>query len=59
MKSEISTLTPLEKEVIGSIVRGHSNLPDKMEGEEYDKLLQEVLYTITIGTDNRPGGVEG
>ena len=115
MKSEISTLTPLEKEVIGSIVRGHGNLPDKMEGEEYDKLLQEVVdaevrmmkrqplsdrqreilleeskcfdngieglakemhvdadflkaslgehkykpYTITIGTDNRPGGVEG
>lgn len=115
MKSEISTLTPLEKEVIGSIVRGHGNLPDKMEGEEYDKLLQEVVdaevrmmkrqplsdrqreilleeskcfdngieglakemhvdadflkaslgehkykpYAITIGTDNRPGGVEG
>ena len=115
MKSEISTLTPLEKEVIGSIVRGHGNLPDKMEGEEYDKLLQEVIdaeirvknlkpisdrqreiliedskryeggieefakelhvdadflkasliehkyrpYTITIGTDNRPGGVDG
>ncbi len=118
MKSEISTLTPLEKEVIGSIVRGNGNLPDKMEGEEYDKLLQEVVdaevrimkrqplsdrqreilveenkqfeggiedfakelkvdvdylkaslsehesldnkpYTITVGTDNRPGGVEG
>ena len=115
MKSEISALTPLEKEVIGSIVRGNGNLPDKMEGEEYDKLLQEVVdtevrimkrqplsdrqreilleeskcfdngieglakemhvdadflkaslgehkykpYAITVGTDNRPGGVEG
>lgn len=36
-------LTPDERAVIGSIVRGNGNLPDKMEGEEYEEFYGEVL----------------
>lgn len=58
MKSEISTLTPLEKEVIGSSVRGNGNLPDKMEGEEYDKLLQEVNQERETVANNKKEGTK-